>query len=517
MRRVARQPRTQQRLLTWHGAILVICASIVLSTWALASPPGSSPDDEFHLASIWCATGYSTGICEQTNDPEVIAIPKLIALDGPDKPCFVFRIETSGTCLFVGDVNALAPHPAARANSGLYPPIYYTVMRAFVTPKTLASATLMRLFNSALAVALLFATLAIARPATRRALAAATIVSLVPLGLFVIGSVNPSSWAVTGCLVAWAALLGFGENTTPTRRWLAGGLYLVGAGMAMAARADSVAYIGVITIAAIIASPELRAWGWRHRIIVGAIIGASILIVAGFLLRVDQAKVAFGAQGTFEAGDTTASIVERSFRNINALPGLMTGSFGTWPLGQLDAPVPTIVWALAFGAFASLILIGLGTRRAGKGWACGLILAAFALIPLFILVRGGLYVGQAIQPRYLLPLLPALVGIALLTRDRDAGLRLSRAQRATLVVATSIAQAAALHAVLRRYTVGTDLPNWNLDANVEWWWSWMPSPLLTWLVASIAFSYLAYRVFALFATAGKARTTHADQVPETIR
>ncbi len=290
MRRVARQPRTQQRLLTWHGVILVICASIVLSTWALASPPGSSPDDEFHLASIWCATGYSTGICEQTNDPEVIAIPKLIALDGQDKPCFVFRIETSGTCLFVGDVNALTPHPAARANSGLYPPIYYTVMRAFVTPKTLASATIMRLFNIALAVALLFATLVIARPATRRALAAASIVSLVPLGLFVIGSVNPSSWAVTGCLIAWAALLGFGENTTPTRRWLAGGLYLIGAGMAMAARADSVAYIGVITIAAILVSPELRAWGWRHRIIVSAIIGASILIVAGFLLRVDQAN-----------------------------------------------------------------------------------------------------------------------------------------------------------------------------------------------------------------------------------
>ncbi len=517
MRRMTRQPRTQRRLLTWHGAILVICASIVLSTWALASPPGSSPDDEFHLASIWCATGVGSTTCPQENDGEVL-LPKAIAVaPGQGKPCFVPYPDTSGLCLFTGNTNELVPHSEDRINSGAYPPVYYRVMHGWVSSHAVASATLMRLFNGALAVALLFATLAIARPATRRALAAASIVSLVPLGLFVIGSVNPSSWAVTGCLVAWAALLGFGENTTPTRRWLAGGLYLIGAGMAMVARADSVAYIGVITIAAILASPELRAWGWRHLIIVGAIIGASVLIVAGFLLRVDQTRFAFGAQGAFEAGDTTASIVERTFRNINALPGLMTGSFGTWPVGQLDAPVPAIVSVLAFGAFTSLILIGLGTRRADKGWACGLILAALALIPLFILVRGGLYVGQAIQPRYLLPLLPALVGFALLTRDRDAGLRLSRAQRATLVVATSIAQAAALHAVLRRYTVGTDQRNWNLDANVEWWWSWMPSPLLTWLVASIAFSYLAYRVFALFATAGKARTTHADQVPETIR
>ncbi len=177
MRRMTRQPRTQRRLLTWHGAILVICASIVLSTWALASPPGSSPDDEFHLASIWCATGVGSTTCPQENDGEVL-LPKAIAVaPGQGKPCFVPYPDTSGLCLFTGNTNELVPHSEDRINSGAYPPVYYRVMHGWVSSHAVASATLMRLFNGALAVALLFATLAIARPATRRAHVLSTILA----------------------------------------------------------------------------------------------------------------------------------------------------------------------------------------------------------------------------------------------------------------------------------------------------------------------------------------------------
>ena len=68
-----------------------------------------------------------------------------------------------------------------------------------------------------------------------------------------------------------------------------------------------------------------------------------------------------------------------------------------------------------------------------------------------------------------------------------------------VTVAIAVAQAAALHQVLQRYIVGLDQPGFDLDRTVEWWWSWMPGPMLTWVVASLAFAYLAYRAFALFA------------------
>ena len=39
---------------------------ISLSIWAFASPPGSAPDDDFHLPAIWCSHGKVEGKC----DPE---------------------------------------------------------------------------------------------------------------------------------------------------------------------------------------------------------------------------------------------------------------------------------------------------------------------------------------------------------------------------------------------------------------------------------------------------------------
>ena len=37
--------------------LVPLLAILALACWALASPVGSSPDDNFHLASIWCAGG----------------------------------------------------------------------------------------------------------------------------------------------------------------------------------------------------------------------------------------------------------------------------------------------------------------------------------------------------------------------------------------------------------------------------------------------------------------------------
>jgi hypothetical protein len=501
----------------WRIVTTIACVLFVLCTWALASPPGSSPDDEFHLASIWCAAGATSDICEDTTNPDVILLPRLIALDGAEKPCFVFQAQTSGSCLFDGAPNALTPHSASRTNSGLYPPVYYAAMHTLVTRHTLASATAMRIANVLIAVALLFATLAIARPSVRRSLAVAAVATSVPLGLFIVASVNPSSWTFAGCLVAWAALLAFGQAQTRHTQWAAAAIYLIGSAMAVAARADGLAYIGVITVAAPLASTELRQWLWRHRIVVAAVIGAGVALIAIVLIRVGQAQVAFGKEGTFQEGDLATAVPERLVRVIVELPGYLAGAFGTWPVGQLDAPVPTIVWFLGIGVFVSLLMIGLGRPLPGKGWAVALIAAAFFLIPLFILVRGGLYVGQAIQPRYLLPLLPAMVGFALLTRDPDGGIRLTSAQRWLAIVATTIAQSVALHWVLRRYITGSDIASWNLNYNVEWWWSWMPSPLVTWAIASLAFGYVAYRAFALCASSRtRPAASHASPTPDPI-
>ena len=40
-----------------------VFALIALIAWSLASPIGASPDDDFHLASIWCADAADTAAC----------------------------------------------------------------------------------------------------------------------------------------------------------------------------------------------------------------------------------------------------------------------------------------------------------------------------------------------------------------------------------------------------------------------------------------------------------------------
>ena len=38
-----------------RAVLLAIALALVLGGWLLAAPPGASPDDGYHLGSIWCA------------------------------------------------------------------------------------------------------------------------------------------------------------------------------------------------------------------------------------------------------------------------------------------------------------------------------------------------------------------------------------------------------------------------------------------------------------------------------
>jgi hypothetical protein len=107
-------------------------------------------------------------------------------------------------------------------------------------------------------------------------------------------------------------------------------------------------------------------------------------------------------------------------------------------------------------------------------------------LPVTILVRSNALVGEFVQPRYILPVLVILIAVALIpARER---VRITVAQAVLLATAVCMAQAAALHAELRRYVVGTDTESLNLDANIEWWWGVPWSPNATWLVGTLAFT-----------------------------
>src|SRR5690606_21757769 len=122
-----------------------------------------------------------------------------------------------------------------------------------------------------------------------------------------------------------------------------------------------------------------------------------------------------------------------------------------------------------------------------KGLAFGLVFLAVVVVPLYVLVSGGVMVGSGVQPRYIYPLLVMLAGVAVYGFMR-ADLRLNRLQLGLVAALLIVANSIALRTNLRRYLTGTDGDGLNLDAGVEWWWSIAVSPMGVWVIGSLSFA-----------------------------
>jgi len=75
-----RAPRWLRALPSWVPALVAALLSLgVLTGWAVATPVGSSPDDDFHLTSVWCAEQESVEHCRETGDEATRIVPRLVA------------------------------------------------------------------------------------------------------------------------------------------------------------------------------------------------------------------------------------------------------------------------------------------------------------------------------------------------------------------------------------------------------------------------------------------------------
>jgi len=169
---------------------------------------------------------------------------------------------------------------------------------------------------------------------------------------------------------------------------------------------------------------------------------------------------------------------------------LWIGSFGIWQLGWVDTPMPWIVIFGAVGAVLVVVFSGLAKVSRRKLISVGILALVLWLLPLYVLAQGRSLVGEAVQPRYLLPLVILFVGLALLPVGRWF-VHFSRLQLIVIGAALIVAQSAALHENMRRYITGTDVGGLNLNRAIEWWWPIGVSPMVVWIVGSLAFGATA--------------------------
>lgn len=470
-----------------------ILAFVALAAWALASPIGAGPDDDYHLTSTWCAAGGSAQCAEgATPYTRDVAAPLI------EIACYRGLPEVSAACQDrVLPGWTAEPVETARGNFvGEYPQVYYTAMRLLAGDDLQVSALVMRLLNAALFVALATTLAALLPVARRSTLLWGWLVTLVPLGLFLIPSNNPSGWAITGVGTAFLAILGAYE-TTGRRRGVLAGLGLLGVLMAGGARGDAAVYaVGAVLTATIIAAPWRgvswkASWRWAWLPVAG------ILIAAFFFLSAGQSSVAgngFGGSGEAvvpgSGGDVPLSGFGLAAYNLLSLPFLWTGVWGTWALGWLDTGMPDIVpWAAA-AAFIVVGFAGIARLDARKALAAGGVLLVLIVLPVYVLTRGGNIVGENLQPRYLLPLI-VLFAFILLTVPSGGRLSFTRVQTLVIFVALGAANLVALQVDIRRYVTGTDEQGLNLDSGAEWWWTGLPvGPSAVWVIGALAYAGL---------------------------
>ena len=446
--------------------------------WALASPVGASPDEDFHLPSIWCGHGVQQGLCEPGSSEEMVTVPRAIVVASA---CYAFHPEQNASCTLNLPTDLTE---TARSNAdGAYPPVYYWVTSWLVTDNVEASVIRIRIFNAVVFSMLIGATvIALGRRRGSLVMWSAAL-TLVPLGMFLVPSVNPSSWAIASATVVFSSTVGFLTERVRWRLIALSALGVVSALIGAGARSDSAIYSVLAVAGAVIVTwPAARAH-WR-RLWLPLVIGAESLAL--FLSA---------SQGTADLASTShppenlGQAVQLTVANLAAMPSLWAGALGLTGLGWLDTAMPGIVWVSICFIVFGVLFVSLTNLTRRTGWSMGLVFAALVAIPLYVLVRNGNLVGANVQPRYIYPLIIMLVTLAVVSLAAKA--RLTALPLWIVVGLLTVANSVAIHVNMQRYIVGIGHPTFNLDASPAWWWTSGPTPLTVWAISTILFGVFA--------------------------
>ncbi len=474
------------RSLPWLWSALALAGVVIgLGAWAFSSPVGSSPDDDFHLASIWCGLGDRPGLCDTS------AVPGEKRIDsGLNRAsCYAFDPKKSAECQVTSGIfsNSQVIDSSRGSFSSNYPPVYYASMGIFASPDIQSAALVMR-FANIFVFLLSFVALWLLLPRGLRStqfwMWAATIV---PLGAFLVASNNPSSWAITGVGTAWFALYGF-MGATGRRKFWFGALFFVEVLIASGARADAAIYtiIGSLAVIAL-------TWRFSRQYMWGLLVPAVGAIISLFFYATSlQSSVASTGLADSSLATSTRTAFGVLAINLVQIPELWIGVFGFWNLGWIDTAMPALVWVASASVFMGLVFLMWGALSRRRVLTLVGLAAILYFLPLYVLQKGLNHVGEQVQPRYLLPLIVIFAGVSFL--GLASGKRkLSKVQLAFSLLGLVVANSLALYVNTKRYVSGLNNgTGFSLDANVQWWWAMAVSPMALWIIGSLGFALAIY-------------------------
>jgi len=479
---------------------------LALAAWAFASPVNSSPDDNVHIGSVYCAAGEDCGTVGER-----------------PPPCFAFDSRTPGSCSTVGTQTI----PDLTGIGGThYPGGYHWVMGNLVGETVADTTRSIRLVNVTIATLLIVGSVALSLPSLRVAVTMAWLVTAVPLTLFMITSINPNSWSILGPVAAWGPTASVVLARGAPRSLTAGrSLFAINATMmALVARNESPLLIGamalgIVLLALATRNEDLRSSQFGRRILLpGVLLGLAMVFMVVRQLR----KIAGLSSVPRDEVGPWASVMSVLYELPAALGMPQTPANA---LGWSDTYMPAIVPILGLIAIGATLAAGL---RAWS-WRKSVVLLGYLvlmIVPLLYLIGGSRYVGQ-IRPRYVLALFVVLVAFTLIPAIRSRGVlgrtcTFSNAQLIFIGSLVAAANAIALSTTEIRYLRG--LGQWHAWQNPadlrgiavpEWWWSFLGlGPFGLWLFGTILFALAIGLGLSLFKFYGALDIADASRTRE---
>jgi hypothetical protein len=289
---------------------------------------------------------------------------------------------------------------AAPSQSGLY----YRFANLFVSANIELSVMLIRIVNSLILIFLLFLAFRASDNQKFPSLAWVFILATIPYGLFFIASTNSSSWLIIGVGAFSYFLLLCATPRDSKANYCAISGAACSALVAWSARDESTAFLVIATIAVVVH----RFSGFRpmfnRRFL---ILSAGITLISLTLLL--RSSVASFAVNSFTYGDDDTPIVRPPhgvfIANIQNLPNYFMGWMGGNPgIGQSDTELPSIVFVCILVSVGFLLISSFNQSSWKMKMSVALVGASLIIIPMWILQRSLLLVGEEVQPRYVLPL-----------------------------------------------------------------------------------------------------------------
>lgn len=479
-------PGSELRRQALAAALLFVTLVATGLGWAVSSPLESSPDDDYHLASIWCPRPVEES-CETAvveGKPSVL-VPR--AIDDQQMWCYVFKPSAPATCAMNIPDDDMAWSP--RWDDGSYPKGYYRFHHLLIGSDVQTSVLIMRGTNVLIAAALISLVALAAPERYRRAIIGTIVASWFPMGLYLVASNNPSSWAISGLFIYATALLSSFQSAG-WRRILLLVVAALGAAMCLCARYDVSLYLAVVGAALVVTVPS-----WRGRV------PEALMIVAISALGARAALSTAASSGITDITSNPPAPTtprHRFLMGLETAPRYLGGFWGyDWNPGWGDIPLlirsPYVLSIMVAGAFI-LVALRHGTWR--KWVAILLLVGTMACLPAYFHSSGIFPELKSYQARYVLPLLAPTVFLGLALDSREESW-FTRPQAVWLSVFTWFSLVISHHTMLLRYVHGaTDDWPFNLDAVISWWWNAGPSPMtvlgLTSLVTAVGLALAAW-------------------------